>query len=160
NLKPQRIDAATIANRKMPRRLLTGIKMLVKPVSRRTVNTALAPLDLYDLVLVAFFIGTNAPVLVPEQNVADGLQANDNGSRPMMVRLMIFAHGPFTQMTDKGITRHFKLAQAQPRTLDLETLQERIFDIGDEIRFPNVDQTRDVPLVADVEVVFLTAKPV
>src|SRR5215831_7077350 len=52
NFKSQRIDPAAITDRKMPRWLFTDVEVLVKPVSRRAIDTSLAPFDFYDFVFV------------------------------------------------------------------------------------------------------------
>jgi hypothetical protein len=116
----ERVDAAAVAYGQVSRGFLAGIKMLMKPIARRAVDTALAPFDLGYLVLVAVGVGVETPLLVPKQYVADGLRADDNRAWAMVVRFVIFPHRPFAQVADESVSRHLELSQAQSGAFDFE----------------------------------------
>src|SRR5262245_66111470 len=86
DFEAEREETATIADRQMACRLPPGVEVLMKPIPRRAIDTALAPFDLNDLVLVAIRVRMQAQLLVPEQHIADGLQSNDDCARTMVVR--------------------------------------------------------------------------
>src|SRR5918999_1562477 len=154
------LPAGRLVSPALQRRLLAGVEVLVKPVSRRAIDTSLAPFNLDHFILVAVIIGVNAPLLGPEQNITDGLKANDNGAGPVIVSLVIFSNGPLAQVTHKSVTRHLKLAQTEPGAFHLEIFQERVFYVGNKIGFPNVDQAADVSFIADVKVVLFTMEAI
>ena len=126
DFKTERIEPTTIAHGQMACRFPADIEVLVKPISGRAINAAFAPFDLDDFILVPFFVRVNALLLVLKQDVTDGLQSHDNGARPMIVSLVIFADGPLAQMTDQSIARHLELAQTQTSAFDLEVFQKRV----------------------------------
>src|ERR1043165_1163202 len=150
------MDSAAVAHGEMPRRLFPGIEMLVKPVTGRAVNARLPPFDLDHLVLVSVRVRTNAPLLVPEEYVADRLRADDDRPGPVIVRLMIFSHRPFAQMADQCVARQFELRQAQTGSFHFQTFEHGGFDIGYEVGLPDIDQAAHITLLADFEVILLT----
>src|SRR4030095_12764834 len=160
DFESEREDTAAIADSQMACRFLAGIEVLVKPIARRAVDTAFAPFDLNDLVVMAVRVRMQAPLFLPEQHVPDGLQSNDNCARAMVVRLVIFAHRPLAEVADQRIPGHLKLAQTQPRPFYFEVLQKRIRDIGDKVRFPDIDQTTHVTFLSDVKIVFFTMESI
>src|SRR5512144_221755 len=150
------MDSAAVAHREMARRLFSGIEMLVKPVAGRAVNARLTPLDLDHFVLVSVRVRMNAPLLMPQQHVTDRLRADDYCAGPVIVCLVIFSHGPLTQMADQGIARHFKLRQTQTGAFYFQTLEHGGFDVGNEVSLPEIDQAAHIALLADFEVILLT----
>src|SRR5690349_974219 len=96
------MDSAAVAHREMARRLFPGIEMLVKPIAGRAVNARLAPLDLDHFVLVAIRVRMNAPLLLPQQHVANRLRADNDRAGPVIVCLVIFSHRP---LADRKSTR-------------------------------------------------------
>ena len=100
DLETQRMNSAPVTHRQVPCRLFAGIEMLMKPISRRTVDTCFAPFDLDDFLLAAIGVRVKSPLLVPEQNIAHRLRADDDRTRTVVVRLVILADRLLAQVTD------------------------------------------------------------
>ena len=117
DFESKREETAAVADRQMARRFFAGIKVLMKPIARGAVDAAFAPFDLDDLVLATVRVRMEAPLLVPEQDVADGLQPDYNGAWAVVVCLVIFSHWPLAQMADESVAGHFKLTETKPAPL-------------------------------------------
>src|SRR4051812_37645915 len=90
----ERKEAAAIANGQMPCGFRSHIKVLVKPISRRAIDAALAPFDFDDLILMPVRVRMDAPLFVPEKHVTNRLQTDDDRSGTVVMGFVIFAHGP------------------------------------------------------------------
>src|SRR4029453_17730482 len=78
DFESEREKTAAITDRQMACRFLAGVEVLVKPIARRAIDAAFAPFNLNDFVFITIRVRMQAPLLVQEQNIADGLKSDDN----------------------------------------------------------------------------------
>src|SRR5713226_5424911 len=98
-----REEPASRSDRDLTRRLVAHVKVLMKPAARRTVHAALAPLHLYDFTGAAALIGSGPRFLWPQEDVAFGLQDQQNGPWAMIMGLVIPAHRPFRHVANETV---------------------------------------------------------
>src|SRR3989304_7877106 len=88
-VESRRIDSAAKPNGEVPGRTRAGIEVLMKPPTRRAVNTAFFPRHLHNPVPMPFFVGPQSQLFGPEQDIPGRLQSHQNRPWPMIMGLMI-----------------------------------------------------------------------
>src|SRR5262245_44925999 len=146
------MNAAAVTQCQVTRRFGAGVEMLVKPAAAGAVDAARFPFEFDYFFAVPRLEWMTAELFRPEQNVAGRLQAQQDCSGPVIVRLVITCRRPGRQVANQTIAGDFELSDADAGAFDFTLIDTGGLNVTDEVSLPNMLHARLIALETLAEV--------
>src|SRR6185295_18348793 len=115
-----------------------GVEVLMEPAAAGTIDAAGFPLHFNDLIVAPAREGMRAQFLRPEQDIAGGLQSQQDRASAVIMRLVIARRRPGGEVADQAVAGYFELSDADAGAFDFALIDVGGLNITNEIGLPDM----------------------